>query len=221
MKSRATSSSTSHMSAIAATDSRRTTDQPQRDRHRSVEVVRAGHQQCCRSHAAEFTHRFAGRGVARIQQAALCGLFGGEHGCTEPAAVPAVRQYRRARRAAWREQVRLASGEGQQAVLARPQSDGDVHLAERADEHGDRRGTTANNVFDHPEDVFFVPELSEPLITVLAFNYEVPAFTQNQIVRAVLGGWTVGGIVRYASGLPIPVPASQNQLAPCCSRTRA
>ena len=74
-------------------------------------------------------------------------------------------------------------------------------------------GTTPNNVFDHPEDVFFVPELSEPLISVLAFNYEVPSFTQNRVIRAVFGGWTVGGIVRYASGLPIPVPASQNQLA--------
>jgi hypothetical protein len=72
---------------------------------------------------------------------------------------------------------------------------------------------TPLNVFDHPEDVFFVSELSEPLITVFAFNYEVPAFTQNKIVRAALGGWTVGGIVRYASGTPIPVPASQNQLA--------
>jgi carboxypeptidase family protein len=71
----------------------------------------------------------------------------------------------------------------------------------------------ANNVFDHPEDVYFVSELSEPLITVLAFNYEVPAFTQNKFIRAALGGWTVGGIVRYASGLPIPVPASQNALA--------
>lgn len=71
----------------------------------------------------------------------------------------------------------------------------------------------ANNVFDHPEDVFFVSELSEPLITVLAFNYEVPAFSNNKFVRAALGGWTVGGIVRFASGLPIPVPASQNQLA--------
>ena len=76
-----------------------------------------------------------------------------------------------------------------------------------------RTGTTANNVFDHPEDVFFVPELSEPLITVVAFNYEVPAFTNNRFVRAVVGGWTVGGIVRYATGMPIPVPASQNQLA--------
>ncbi|HTG89795.1 MAG TPA: carboxypeptidase regulatory-like domain-containing protein [Vicinamibacterales bacterium] len=71
----------------------------------------------------------------------------------------------------------------------------------------------ANNVFDHPEDVFFPSELSEPLISVLAFNYEVPRFTQNEFVRAVLGGWTVGGIIRYASGTPIPVPASQNQLA--------
>ena len=42
-------------------------------------------------------------------------------------------------------------------------------------------GTTANNVFDHPEDVFFVPELSEPLITVLAFNYEVPGVHAESI----------------------------------------
>ncbi len=74
-------------------------------------------------------------------------------------------------------------------------------------------GTTANDVFNHPEDVFFVPELSEPLISVVAFSYEVPAFTQNRFVRAALGGWTVGGMVRYATGMPIPVPASQNQLA--------
>ena len=44
-----------------------------------------------------------------------------------------------------------------------------------------------NNVFDHPEDQFAVPELSEPLITVVAFSYEVPAFTSNRFVRAVAG----------------------------------
>jgi hypothetical protein len=74
-------------------------------------------------------------------------------------------------------------------------------------------GGTPWNVFDHPEDVFFVSDLSEPLISVVAFSYEVPAFTQNRFIRAALGGWTVGGMVRYASGLPIPVAASQNQLA--------
>ena len=60
------------------------------------------------------------------------------------------------------------------------------------------------------------PDLSEPLITVVAFSYEVPAFTSNRFVRAALGGWTFGGMVRYASGLPIPVPASQNQIAALC-----
>ena len=72
---------------------------------------------------------------------------------------------------------------------------------------------TALNVFDRPEDVFMVSELSEPLITVVAFSYEVPAFSGNRFVRAILGGWTFGGMVRYASGMPVPVPASQNQLA--------
>ena len=68
-------------------------------------------------------------------------------------------------------------------------------------------------MFDHPEDVFVVSELSEPLITVVAFSYEVPAFSSNKFVRAALGGWTFGGMVRYASGMPIPVPASQNQIS--------
>ena len=80
-----------------------------------------------------------------------------------------------------------------------------LHLAERAHQHGPDRHVgmptaVANNVFNHPDDLFFVSELSEPLITVVAFSYEVPAFTQNRFVRAVLGGWTVGGMVRYASG---------------------
>ena len=41
----------------------------------------------------------------------------------------------------------------------------------------------------------------------------MPAFSSNKFVRAVLGGWTFGGMVRYASGMPIPVPASQNQIS--------
>jgi len=71
----------------------------------------------------------------------------------------------------------------------------------------------ANNVFGNALNERAISSLSEPLITVLAFNYEIPAFGENRIVRAIVGGWTFGGIVRYASGLPIPVPASQNQLS--------
>jgi hypothetical protein len=53
---------------------------------------------------------------------------------------------------------------------------------------------------------------SEPFILVLAFNYRVPALGPNRWVRTAIGGWTFGGILRYASGRPIPVPSSQNQL---------
>ena len=45
--------------------------------------------------------RFAARRAARLQQAALCRLFRRQHGGAEPAAVSAVRQHRRARRARW------------------------------------------------------------------------------------------------------------------------
>jgi hypothetical protein len=58
-----------------------------------------------------------------------------------------------------------------------------------------------------------ISDQSEPFIFVLAFNYRVPAMGMNKWMKAAIAGWTVGGIMRYASGLPIPVPTSQNQLA--------
>jgi hypothetical protein len=71
-----------------------------------------------------------------------------------------------------------------------------------------------NNVFDPAElDRRTVSPLSEPLIAVLAFNYELPALGRNRFMRSVVGGWTFGGILRYASGMPIPVPAAQSQMA--------
>ncbi|MCI0364408.1 MAG: hypothetical protein L0219_11025, partial [Phycisphaerales bacterium] len=57
-----------------------------------------------------------------------------------------------------------------------------------------------------------ISDQSEPYILVVAFNYRVPSVGPNKWLRAAIGGWTVGGILRYASGLPIPVPSSQNQL---------
>jgi hypothetical protein len=58
---------------------------------------------------------------------------------------------------------------------------------------------------------------SQPLTLVMAFTYEVPAaslpfVSSNKIARAVLGGWTVGGMLRYASGLPIRTPNANNNL---------
>ena len=53
---------------------------------------------------------------------------------------------------------------------------------------------------------------SQPFITVVAFSYQIPTFLKSRLVHSVLGGWTVGGIVRYASGMPIQVPCSTNNL---------
>jgi hypothetical protein len=66
------------------------------------------------------------------------------------------------------------------------------------------------NVFASPESQKSISDMSQPLVSVLAFNYLVPSFSEHGIVKAIASGWTVGGMVRYASGLPIPVPASTN-----------
>src|SRR5207249_4462267 len=55
--------------------------------------------------------------------------------------------------------------------------------------------------------------LSEPVAFSLGFSYQLPALGSNRWARTVVGGWTFGGILRYASGLPIPVPLAQNNLS--------
>jgi Carboxypeptidase regulatory-like domain/TonB dependent receptor-like, beta-barrel len=64
------------------------------------------------------------------------------------------------------------------------------------------------NIFQSPESQKAISSLSEPLVSVLAFNYIVPGLDRGQVVKAITSGWTVGGIMRYASGQPIPVPRS-------------
>jgi hypothetical protein len=58
---------------------------------------------------------------------------------------------------------------------------------------------------------------SRPLVSVISANYVVPAptwtFAQNKVVSQVLRGWTIGGVLSYASGLPILAPTSTNNLS--------
>jgi hypothetical protein len=51
-----------------------------------------------------------------------------------------------------------------------------------------------------------------PFEFVTAFNYQFPAVTSNRFVRAVVRDWTFGGVLRYASGLPILAPTAQANL---------
>lgn len=69
----------------------------------------------------------------------------------------------------------------------------------------------ANDVFNRPNQKN-ISSASQPFQFVTAFNYEVPKVTSNKLVRNAVGGWIFGGVLRYASGTPIGVPASNNNL---------
>jgi len=69
-----------------------------------------------------------------------------------------------------------------------------------------------NNAFDRGENKSLNPS-STPFVWVTAYTYQVPKFGSNRLVRQVVGGWTWGGIVRYASGGLIGVPGSNNNMS--------
>ena len=88
-------------------------------------------------------------------------------------------------------------------------------LSDMGQGYGTGNGTVTgnvNNVFNRPNQKSLSP-LSQPLVLSISFSYEVPQLGPNRWTRAVSGGWTFGGILRYASGFPIPVPLSQNNLS--------
>ncbi|MBM3761804.1 MAG: hypothetical protein FJW36_16350 [Acidobacteria bacterium] len=53
----------------------------------------------------------------------------------------------------------------------------------------------------------------QPQVLVIGFNYDTPKWNKNWATKAILSGWTFGGILRYSSGFPIASPGSQNALA--------
>jgi hypothetical protein len=71
-------------------------------------------------------------------------------------------------------------------------------------------GGPTNNVFDRGAQKGLAAN-SQPFIFVTSFNYRTPRADHKWIGR-LLGDWTIGGLLRYASGQLIPVPGSQNQL---------
>jgi Carboxypeptidase regulatory-like domain/TonB dependent receptor-like, beta-barrel len=73
-------------------------------------------------------------------------------------------------------------------------------------------GGTTNNVFDRDAQKSLAAS-SQPFIFVTGFNYTTPRFGSNRLVREILGNWTIGGMLRYASGALIRVPSSNNNLA--------
>jgi hypothetical protein len=52
----------------------------------------------------------------------------------------------------------------------------------------------------------------QPHVFVTGFNYTLPKVGPGKLAKALVGDWTVGGILRYASGTPIRTPTSNNGL---------
>jgi hypothetical protein len=52
-----------------------------------------------------------------------------------------------------------------------------------------------------------------PNVLSISYNYVIPKLGSNRIVRAVIGGWTLSGVMSYQSGALIAVPAAQNNLS--------
>ncbi len=56
------------------------------------------------------------------------------------------------------------------------------------------------------------PGSATPFISVTAFTYQTPRITSSKYIRLITGGWTLGGILRYASGSLIGVASSRTNL---------
>ncbi len=68
-----------------------------------------------------------------------------------------------------------------------------------------------NDVYNRPNQKALSVN-DQPQVLVVGFNYDTPKWNKNWATKALVSGWTVGGIVRYSSGFPIQAPNSNNAL---------
>jgi hypothetical protein len=72
-------------------------------------------------------------------------------------------------------------------------------------------GAAVNDVFNRVNQKA-VSAQSQPVVLVVGYSYELPGVAPGKVAKALFRGWTLGGMLRYGSGLPIPVPAANNNL---------
>jgi hypothetical protein len=70
---------------------------------------------------------------------------------------------------------------------------------------------SVNGVFNR-DNQKYIDSNSQPFVEAIAFHYEIPGSARNRWIKAITTGWTIGGVQREASGLPILIPASQSNL---------
>ena len=76
---------------------------------------------------------------------------------------------------------------------------------------GDTRGGAVNDVFNRKQNKY-LSSADVPFMLTIGFTYVTPSVTNNRFVRTLARDWNFGGVLRYQSGMPILVPAAQNNL---------
>lgn len=79
-------------------------------------------------------------------------------------------------------------------------------------ETGSGGGDAVNDVFNRPNQKT-ISAADQPFVLTAAINYRTPQVGPNALVRHITGGWAAAAILSYGSGLPIAVPAAQNNLS--------
>ena len=131
-----------------------------------------------------------------------------------PAALPAVRNYPCSLCAIGEYLVRRPADEAHQTLLAWPGSLRAFTWSKSLDlgAESSTGGGIINNVFNRQnQKALSVRDL--PFVLVTTFTYRVPGPGPNRLVRKVTGDWTLSGVLTYASGSLIQVPAAQNNLS--------
>jgi len=77
----------------------------------------------------------------------------------------------------------------------------------------DAEGTAVNDVYNLPVNKI-ISGSSVPFATVASFTYTFPTLNKmNNVVKSAVKDWTLGGSLRYQSGVPIQSPYATNNLA--------
>jgi hypothetical protein len=71
---------------------------------------------------------------------------------------------------------------------------------------------TVNNVFNRGVNKS-ISAFDQPFIFNVGFNYDTPHWTRNRWLDLAASGWTVGGLLGYASGAPIPSPTATTNMS--------
>ncbi|HWB85414.1 MAG TPA: TonB-dependent receptor [Bryobacteraceae bacterium] len=72
-------------------------------------------------------------------------------------------------------------------------------------------GGTVNNVFNRSVNKS-ITNFDQPFIFNVGYTYEIPRAGQERVLKAVTGGWTLGGLLEYASGAPIASPTATTNM---------